>query len=57
MGMQDNSPTRYGNVVQPFHWLAGLHALAAIYHHVMLKDGVQESMLPGWNRLPSRRVR
>ena len=27
-------------------WLAGLHALAAIYHHVFLKDGVLASMLP-----------
>lgn len=26
--------------------LAGLHAVAAIYHHVMLKDGVLVSMLP-----------
>jgi cytochrome b561 len=27
-------------------WLAGLHAVAAIYHHVFLKDGVLLSMLP-----------
>ena len=27
-------------------WLAGLHAAAAIYHHVALKDGVLRSMLP-----------
>ena len=27
-------------------WLAGLHAVAAIYHHVALKDGVLASMLP-----------
>ena len=27
-------------------WLAGLHALAALYHHVLLKDGVLTSMLP-----------
>jgi len=27
-------------------WLAGLHAVAAIYHHVMLKDGVLLTMLP-----------
>jgi cytochrome b561 len=27
-------------------WLAGLHAAAAIYHHVMLKDGVLLTMLP-----------
>ena len=29
-------------------WLAGFHALAAIYHHVVLKDGVLISMLPRW---------
>ena len=27
-------------------WLAGLHAVAAIYHHVVLKDGVLLAMLP-----------
>jgi cytochrome b561 len=27
-------------------WLAGAHALAAVYHHVVLKDGVLKSMLP-----------
>lgn len=27
-------------------WLAGLHAVAAIVHHVVLKDGVLRSMLP-----------
>ena len=31
-------------------WLAGLHAVAAIYHHVVLKDGVLKSMLPGGKR-------
>ena len=29
-------------------WLAGFHALAGLYHHVVLKDGVLASMLPGW---------
>jgi cytochrome b561 len=29
-------------------WLAGFHALAAIYHHIVLKDGVLASMLPRW---------
>lgn len=29
-------------------WLAGLHALAAIYHQLVLKDGVLLSMLPRW---------
>lgn len=28
-------------------WLAGLHAVAAIVHHVVLKDGVLAAMLPG----------
>jgi cytochrome b561 len=28
-------------------WIAGLHALAALYHHYVLKDGVLRSMLPG----------
>jgi cytochrome b561 len=27
-------------------WLAGLHAVAAIFHHVVLKDGVLAAMLP-----------
>ena len=27
-------------------WLAGLHAVAAIFHHVKLKDNVLASMLP-----------
>ena len=34
-------------------WLAGLHAVAAIYHHIVLKDDVLVSMLPGW--IPPRR--
>ncbi len=29
-------------------WVAGLHALAALYHHIVLKDGVLTSMLPRW---------
>ncbi len=29
-------------------WIAGLHASAAIYHHLVLKDGVLVSMLPRW---------
>lgn len=27
-------------------WLAGLHALASLYHHFILRDGVLMSMLP-----------
>ena len=29
-------------------WLAGGHAVAALYHHLVLKDGVLASMLPRW---------
>jgi cytochrome b561 len=31
-------------------WVAGVHALAAIYHHLVLKDGVLVAMLPRWAR-------
>jgi cytochrome b561 len=31
-------------------WLAGLHALAALVHHFILRDGVLLSMLPGRER-------
>jgi len=31
-------------------WVAGLHALAGLYHHFVLKDEVLESMLPSWLR-------
>jgi cytochrome b561 len=27
-------------------WVAGLHAVAGLYHHFVLKDGVLTSMLP-----------
>ncbi len=36
-------------------WLAGAHAVAALYHHVVLKDGVLASMLPHWLPLPRSR--
>jgi cytochrome b561 len=29
-------------------WVAAIHALAAIYHHVVTRDGVLLSMLPRW---------
>lgn len=29
-------------------WLAGLHALAALFHHYVIRDGVLVSMLPRW---------
>lgn len=35
-------------------WVAGLHAAAAIYHHVVLKDAVLLSMLPRWFPLRKR---
>jgi cytochrome b561 len=28
-------------------WLAGFHAVAALYHHFWLRDGVLRAMLPG----------
>jgi cytochrome b561 len=35
-------------------WLAGFHALAALYHHLILKDSVLVSMLPNWVSLRKR---
>ena len=32
-------------------WLAGFHALAALYHHIVLKDEVLVTMLPSWLQL------
>jgi len=29
-------------------WLAGLHAVAALFHHYVLRDGILRSMLPNW---------
>ena len=29
-------------------WLVGLHVLAALFHHVVLKDDVLKTMLPRW---------
>lgn len=37
-------------------WLAGFHALAALYHHFWLRDGVLRAMLPG-SSSPRRRTR
>ena len=36
-------------------WLAGAHALAALFHHAILKDGVLVSMLPRWIPLAAPR--
>ena len=33
-------------------WLAGFHAIAAIYHHTFLKDDVLAAMLPKWLKIP-----
>jgi len=38
-------------------WVAGLHALAAIYHHAVLRDGVLVSMLPRWLPVQQRNRR
>ena len=35
-------------------WIAGAHALAAIYHQVVLKDEVLSTMLPSWFALWTR---
>jgi cytochrome b561 len=45
--------TLHGWLGDTLLWLAGLHALAALYHHFMLKDGLLASMLPAW--FPARR--
>jgi len=36
-------------------WLAGFHALAGLYHHLILKDEVLEAMLPRWFPIGRRR--
>ncbi len=33
-------------------WLAGLHAVAAIFHYLVLRDDVLASMTPAWVHLP-----
>jgi cytochrome b561 len=37
-------------------WIAGLHAAAAIFHHVLLKDRVLLTMLPRWLPLRQRGI-
>ncbi|CAN5374995.1 cytochrome b [soil metagenome] len=37
----------HGTLGDAIIWLAGLHAAAAIYHHVVLRDRVLKTMLPG----------
>lgn len=37
-------------------WVAGFHAMAALFHQFILKDGVLASMLPAWLlRMPAPR--
>lgn len=47
--------TWFGNAIL---WIAGLHAVAALFHHIVLKGGVLASMLPRgfplWGRRPNR---
>jgi cytochrome b561 len=43
------SHTILGNVII---WLAGFHAVAALFHHFILRDSVLTSMLPARMRLP-----
>ncbi len=38
-------------------WLAGFHALAALFHHFLMRDGVLVSMLPRWASRPTTRAR
>lgn len=38
-------------------WVAGLHAVAGLYHHFFLRDGVLVSMLPQWLLVGKRKRR
>jgi cytochrome b561 len=46
--------TLHGWLGDTLLWLAGLHALAALYHQFFLRDGVLASMLPEWFPVPRR---
>lgn len=46
--------TILGNVII---WAAGLHAIAALFHHLVLRDNVLISMLPDWRRSPASAAR
>lgn len=39
--------TILGNVII---WATGLHAVAALFHHFVLRDNVLTSMFPDWRR-------
>jgi cytochrome b561 len=45
--------TTLGNIIL---WVAGLHAVAALFHHFFLRDGVLLSMVPGRWRGPEVRA-
>jgi cytochrome b561 len=45
--------TTLGNIIL---WIAGLHAVAALFHHFFLRDGVLLSMLPSRWRGPDVRA-
>jgi hypothetical protein len=36
-------------------WIAGLHALAALFHHAVLRDEILTTMLPRWFPLGRKR--
>ena len=42
--------TILGNIII---WAAGAHAVAALFHHFVLRDNVLISMLPDWRRSPA----
>jgi hypothetical protein len=42
--------TILGNIII---WAAGLHAVSALFHHLVLRDNVLTSMLPDWRRSPA----
>jgi cytochrome b561 len=45
--------TLHGWLGDTILWIAGLHALAALFHQFVLRDGVLASMLPAWRRAKS----
>ena len=48
-----HDPYRLGDVIL---WVAGFHAMAALFHLFILKDGVLASMPPAWLlRMPAPR--
>ena len=37
------------DLVETFNWLIGLHAVAGLYHHYVMRDNTLTRMLPGRN--------